>query len=81
MPPSRMTIWSFSCALSSKMAALLGGFSDCTAFVNNGPRHKIFGNILRNNGYHSSGNEILYNGMTGEQLETEIYFDQLSTQD
>ena len=24
-------------------------------------------------GYHSSGNEILYNGMTGEQLETEIY--------
>ena len=55
------------------MAALLGGFSDCTAFVNKGPRHKIFGEILRNNGYHSSGNEILYNGMTGEQLETEIY--------
>ena len=72
--PSRMTIGHLVEALSSKMAALLGGFSDCTAFVNNGPRHKIFGNILRNNGYHSSGNEILYNGMTGEQLETEIYF-------
>ena len=52
----------------------LGGFADCTAFVNKGPRHKIFGDILRNNGYHSSGNEVLYNGMTGEQSETEIYF-------
>ena len=72
--PSRMTIGHLVEALSSKMAALLGGFSDCTAFVNNGPRHEIFGEILRDNGYHSSGTEILYNGMTGEQLETNIYF-------
>ena len=72
--PSRMTIGHLVETLSSKMAALLGGFADCTAFVNKGPRHKIFGDILRNNGYHSSGNEVLYNGMTGEQLETEIYF-------
>ena len=27
-----------------------------------------------NAGFHSSGNETLYNGMTGEQLETQIYF-------
>ena len=71
--PSRMTIGHLVEALSSKMSALLGGFSDCTAFVNKGPRHKIFGDILRDNGYHSSGTEILYNGMTGEQLETNIY--------
>ena len=71
--PSRMTIGHLVEALSSKMAALLGGFSDCTAFVNDGPRHEIFGGILRENGYHSSGNEVLYNGMTGEQLESEIY--------
>ena len=31
-----------------------------------------FGKILTDNGYHNSGNEILYNGMTDEQLETEI---------
>ena len=72
--PSRMTIGHLVETLSSKMAAILGGFADCTAFVNNGPRHKVFGDILRDNGYHSSGNQILYNGMTGEQLETEIYF-------
>ena len=29
--------------------------------------------MLTNVGYHSSGNEILYNGMTGEQIETEIF--------
>ena len=36
--------------------------------------NKIFGNILTQEGFHSTGNEYLYNGMTGEQLETEIYF-------
>ena len=30
--------------------------------------------MLTQSGFHSSGCEILYNGMTGEQLETEIYF-------
>jgi DNA-directed RNA polymerase II subunit RPB2 len=29
-------------------------------------------NLLKN-GYHSSGNEIFYNGMTGEQIEGEIF--------
>ena len=28
---------------------------------------------LQNNGYESYGNEVLYNGMTGEQLETNIF--------
>ena len=30
--------------------------------------------MLTESGYHSSGNEVLYNGMTGEQLEADIYF-------
>jgi hypothetical protein len=30
--------------------------------------------MLTKQGYHSTGNQILYNGQTGEQLETEIYF-------
>ena len=72
--PSRMTIGHLVETLFSKTGAILGAFGDCTAFVNKGPKNKILGSILADNGYHSSGNEILYNGMTGEQLEADIYF-------
>ncbi len=71
--PSRMTIGHLVEALISKTASIIGGSGDCTAFINKGPKDKIFGNVLSQNGFHKSGNEILYNGMTGEQLETEIY--------
>ena len=37
-------------------------------------KNKEFGNVLIREGFSSTGNEIMYNGMTGEQLETEIYF-------
>ena len=60
--------------LISKNAAIYGGFGDCTAFQNKGSKHKQFGKMLTESGYHSSGNEVLYNGMTGEQLEADIYF-------
>ena len=72
--PSRMTIGHLVETLTSKSAAIYGGFGNCTAFENKGPKNKILGDMLINAGYHASGNEILYNGMTGEQLETEIYF-------
>ena len=71
--PSRMTIGHIVEALISKASCLHGCFGDCTAFINKGLKQKEFGQVLTNNGYHNSGNEILYNGMTGEQLETEIY--------
>jgi len=71
--PSRMTIGHIVEALISKAAVLNGNFGDCTAFINKGMKQKEFGKVLTENGYHSSGNEILYNGMTGEQLETDIY--------
>ena len=50
-----------------------GGFGDCTAFVNKGSKHEIFGSLLNNIGYNSTGNEILYSGETGEQLQAEIF--------
>ena len=71
--PSRMTIGHLIEALNAKSCCLYGGFGDCTAFENKGPKHKEFGDLLISEGFHSSGNEIMYNGMTGEQLETEIY--------
>ena len=71
--PSRMTIGHLVECIIGKAAAIYGGYSDCTAFNNKGSKIKVFGEMLSKVGYHSSGNEILYNGMTGEQLETEIF--------
>jgi hypothetical protein len=71
--PSRMTIGQLVESLMGKACAMQGAFGDCTAFVNNGDMPKVFGQLLVENGYHSSGNEILYNGQTGEQIQSEIY--------
>jgi DNA-directed RNA polymerase II subunit RPB2 len=71
--PSRMTIGQLVESLLGKVGALYGSFGDCTAFNNKGSKHVKLGEMLVNEGYHSSGNEILYNGQTGEQLYSEIY--------
>ena len=71
--PSRMTIGQLVETLMGKACSVLGGFGDCTAFRNKGPKHNELGNILKEYGYNSSGSEILYNGETGEQLDTDIY--------
>ena len=71
--PSRMTIGQLIESLMGKACVLYGGFGDCTAWVNKGPKDKKFGKMLVRQGFHSSGTEVLYNGMTGEQLEASIY--------
>ena len=72
--PSRMTIGHLVEALIAKTSCMYGGFGDCTAFLQKGPKDKFFGDLLTKVGFSSTGNEIMYNGMTGEQIETEIYF-------
>ena len=71
--PSRMTIGQLVETIVGKASAMYGGYADCTAFNNRGSKIGVFGEMLTKVGYHSSGNEILYNGMTGEQIETEIF--------
>jgi DNA-directed RNA polymerase II subunit RPB2 len=71
--PSRMTIGQLVETLMGKACAYYGGFGDCTAFVNKGSKHEIFGSLLRNIGYSSTGNELMYSGETGEQLEMEFF--------
>jgi hypothetical protein len=68
-----MTIGQLIECLLGKVCVSYGGFGDCTAFQTKGPNTKIYGEALTNAGFHSSGNQILYNGMTGEQLYSEIY--------
>jgi DNA-directed RNA polymerase beta subunit len=50
-----------------------GSFGECTAFTNKGSKHGMFGELLVETGFHSSGNEIPYNGMDGTQVEMEIF--------
>ena len=71
--PSRMTVGQLIETIMGKACVITGAFGDCTAFVNQGPRHKIFGNILAKNNFHPSGTEILYSGMSGEQIEADIF--------
>ena len=72
--PTRMTIGHLVECITGKACAAMGCFGDATAFNNDGTKISQFGKTLVNNGFHSSGNDILYNGMTGEQIETEIFF-------
>ena len=71
--PSRMTIGQLIETLVGKAGCLYGYHSECTAFTNKGPKTEYYGDMLIREGFHSSGNEVLYNGMTGEQLESEIF--------
>ena len=71
--PSRMTIGQLVESLFGKACALYGGYGDCTAFAAKGANYETYGPMLTKMGYHKSGNQLLYNGFTGEQLYSEIF--------
>jgi len=72
--PSRMTIGQLVETLTSKIGISYGYFMNCTAFENIGPKHETLGSLLQDIGLHSSGNEVFYDGTTGEQIEADIFF-------
>lgn len=69
--PSRMTIGQFIEAIAGKAAALDGEIVDGTPFSNR--RRSEIGAILEQHGYHYGGREVMYNGVTGEKLEADIF--------
>ena len=71
--PSRMTIGQLIECMLGKTCALYGGYGDCTAYSTKGANYDTYGPMLTKMGYHNSGNQILYNGYTGEQLYSEIF--------
>ena len=71
--PSRMTIGQLIETIVAKSCVSLGYSGDGTAFVNKSNIVDSFGKILTTCGFHSSGNEILYNGQTGEQIESAVF--------
>jgi DNA-directed RNA polymerase II subunit RPB2 len=71
--PSRMTIGQITETLFGKVCASYGAFGDCTAFQIKGANYSTYGPMLLNAGFNSTGNQLLYNGMTGEQIAADIY--------
>ena len=69
--PSRMTIGQLKETLLGKVLLELGMFGDGTSFGNLDV--KTIAAELQKLGYESYGNEVMYNGLTGEQLETSIF--------
>ena len=71
--PSRMTIGQIVESLFGKVCTSYGAFGDCTAFQVKGSNYSTYAPFLVKAGFNSTGNQILYNGMTGEQIQTDIY--------
>jgi DNA-directed RNA polymerase II subunit RPB2 len=69
--PSRMTIAHLKETLLGKVLVQLGMFGDGTSFGNLDVY--TIAQELQKCGYESYGNEILYDGQTGKQLETSIF--------
>jgi intein/homing endonuclease len=69
--PSRMTIGQLKETLLGKVLVQLGLFGDGTSFGELAV-DDIRKELLKV-GYEAQGNELLYNGMTGEQIESNIF--------
>jgi hypothetical protein len=71
--PSRMTIAQNLEQLLGKTAGLSGGIGDGTSFMNDGSPQEAIGGILEQLGFEKYGNEVMYNGATGEQIPAAIF--------
>lgn len=69
--PSRMTIAQLMECIMSKAACSVGACGDSTPFTSCSV--SSITEQLEKSGYEKYGNEILYNGRTGQQIQTEIF--------
>ena len=69
--PSRMTVNQLLEMVLGKSCAISGHLGDATPFQNNEIRD--YTNLLKGYGYESCGNEVLYSGITGEQMKSSIF--------
>jgi len=70
--PTRMTVGQFLESASNKLGVDIGALVDATPFtVSN--RIGDLRVALMNRGFHPYGHEVLYNGMTGEMMDADIF--------
>merc|ERR1740136_4082 len=71
--PSRMTVGHLVECLLSKVSAISATEGDATPFEYGFDLGELM-QILHDTGYQKYGNEVLYNGHTGEKLDNQIFF-------
>ena len=69
--PTRMTINQLLEVILGKSACLGGYLGDATPFQNNDIRE--FSEVLQGFGYEKNGDEVMYSGITGDQIKTSIF--------
>ncbi|MEM4254892.1 MAG: DNA-directed RNA polymerase subunit B [Candidatus Norongarragalinales archaeon] len=69
--PGRMTAGHLLEMLGGKASALKGSIGDATAF--SGDKQADFEKVLLQNGFEAAGQEVLYDGKTGERLYAKIF--------
>lgn len=70
--PKRMTLGHIIECIVGQASLHLGGHGECTPFTHEF-NYDTYGKILQQAGYHHSGNHVMYNGMSGEQIEANIF--------
>ncbi|KYH38369.1 MAG: DNA-directed RNA polymerase subunit B [Candidatus Hecatellales archaeon B24] len=69
--PSRMTIGQFLESIAGKVSAMIGRPVNGTAFANE--KVEDLRSMLKKLGFHHGGREVMYNGITGEKFEVDIF--------
>jgi len=69
--PSRMTVAHVLEMIGGKVGSVDGRFVDGTPF--SGEREDSMRNALVKNGFKSNGKDIMYDGLTGEMIEAEVF--------
>ena len=70
---SRMTVAQLVEMVAGKAAVLTGSKMNATAFCNDGDFVRQLGDMLQRLGADRAGDEILYSGITGQQVRTAIF--------
>ncbi len=70
---SRMTVAQLVEMVAGRAAAEVAAKFNATTFCNNGDFVKQLGDVLQAVGVHREGDNVLYSGITGAQIKTDIY--------